>query len=72
MNIEDINKLYVNNTMGNPVPMGTLVKYELTTMPSIINHYNIFRSIEINGSSAPGYSSGDALKAAGSSRTDVA
>ncbi len=46
-----------------PVPIGTLVKYELTTMPSIINHYNIFRSIEINGSSAPGYSSGDALKA---------
>jgi HAE1 family hydrophobic/amphiphilic exporter-1 len=33
------------------------------TMPSIINHYNIFRSIEINGSSAPGFSSGDALKA---------
>ncbi|HBI87462.1 MAG TPA: hydrophobe/amphiphile efflux-1 family RND transporter, partial [Sphingobacterium sp.] len=63
MNIEDINKLYVNNVSGNPVPMGTLVKYELMTMPSIINHYNIFRSIEINGSSAPGYSSGDALKA---------
>lgn len=63
MNIEDINKLYVNNISGSPVPVGTLVKYELTTMPSIINHYNIFRSIEINGSSAPGYSSGDALKA---------
>jgi HAE1 family hydrophobic/amphiphilic exporter-1 len=63
MNIEDINKLYVNNVSGNPVPMGTLVKYELMTMPSIINHYNIFRSIEINGSSAPGFSSGDALKA---------
>lgn len=63
MNIDDINKLYVNNVQGNPVPMGSLVSYELVTMPSIINHYNIFRSIEISGSAAPGYSSGDALKA---------
>ncbi|MFZ4862956.1 efflux RND transporter permease subunit [Sphingobacterium sp. Mn56C] len=63
MDITDINKLYVNNVQGQPVPMGGLVSYELITMPSIINHYNIFRSIEISGSSAPGYSSGDALNA---------
>ncbi len=63
MNIEDINKLYVKNVQGNSVPMGSLVSYELITMPSIINHYNIFRSIEVTGSAAPGYSSGDALKA---------
>ena len=63
MNIEDINKLYVKNTQGNPVPMGALVSYELTTMPSILNHYNIFRSIDLSGSAAPGYSSGDVIKA---------
>lgn len=63
MNIEDINKLYVNNIQGNPVPLGTLVSYELVTMPSIINHYNIFRGIELSGSAAPGYSSGDVLNA---------
>ncbi len=63
MNIEDINKLYVNNVQGNPVPLGTLVSYELVTMPSIINHYNIFRGIELSGSAAPGYSSGDVLNA---------
>lgn len=63
MHIEDINKLYVNNIMGKPVPLGALVKYDLTTMPSIINHYNIFRAIEVNGDAAPGYSSGDALRA---------
>ena len=63
MDISDINKLYVNNVQGNPVPMGSLVSYELVTMPSILNHYNIFRSIEISGSAAPGYSSGDALNA---------
>lgn len=63
MSIEDINKLYVNNVQGNPVPLSTLVDYHLVTMPSIISHYNIFRSIEVSGSAAPGYSSGDAIRA---------
>jgi len=63
MDISDINKLYVNNVQGNPVPMSALVDYELVTMPSIINHYNIFRSIDLSGSAAPGYSSGDVLNA---------
>ncbi len=63
MNIEDINKLYVKNLQGASVPLSGLVTWELIQNPSIINHYNIFRSIEVSGSAAPGYSSGDALKA---------
>lgn len=63
MNIEDIKKLYVTNAQGNPVPLEPLVDYHLIKVPSIINHFNIFRSIEINGDAAPGYSSGDALNA---------
>lgn len=63
MGIDDINKLYVKNVQGNSVPLGTLVSYELVTMPSIINHYNIFRAIDISGGAAPGYSSGDVIKA---------
>jgi len=63
MNIEDINKLYVKNLQGASVPMSSLVSWELVQNPSIINHYNIFRSIEVSGSAAPGYSSGDALNA---------
>src|SRR5690606_34159421 len=63
MNIEDINKLYVKNLQGASIPMGSLVSWELVQNPSIINHYNIFRSIEVSGSAAPVYSSGDALRA---------
>lgn len=63
MDIADISKLYVKNQQGNPVPLSTLVSYEITESPSIINHFNIFRSIEVMGSAAPGYSSGDALRA---------
>ncbi|SEN97671.1 hydrophobic/amphiphilic exporter-1, HAE1 family [bacterium A37T11] len=63
MDIRDLNKLYVNNKQGVPVPLTTLVTYKTIENPSIINHFNIFRSIEINGAAAPGYSSGDAMKA---------
>lgn len=61
--IEDLNKLYVKNIKGDPVPLSTLVSYQMVENPAIINHYNLFRAIEINGSAAPGYSSGDAMKA---------
>src|SRR5690606_11048921 len=63
MHIEDINKLYVKNVQGQPVPISNLVRYELTTNPSIVNHFNIFRSIQISGEAGPGYSSGDAIRA---------
>ena len=61
MQIEDIHKLYVTNAAGNAVPLAPLVSYELVKAPSFINHYNIFRAIEISGDAAAGYSSGDAL-----------
>lgn len=61
--IEDINKLYVKNTQGQNVPLSALVSYKMVDNPSIINHYNIFRSVEINGMAKPGKSSGDALNA---------
>lgn len=61
--IEDIGNLYVKNVSGGNVPLSALVTYEMVQKPSIINHYNLFRSIEVNGSAAPGYSSGDALAA---------
>ncbi|MCX2475346.1 multidrug efflux RND transporter permease subunit [Pedobacter sp. MC2016-05] len=61
--IQDVDRLYVKNDKGTPVPLGSMVSYELVENPSIINHYNLFRSVEVNGSAKPGSSSGDALKA---------
>lgn len=63
MDIADINKLYVKNMQGAPVPLSALVTHSIIENPSIISHFNIFRSIDIGGSAAPGYSSGDALRA---------
>src|SRR5690606_28832896 len=63
MDIADSNQLYVKNQQGNPLPLSILVSHEIIESPSIINHFNIFRSIDVTGSAAPGYSSGDALRA---------
>lgn len=63
MGIEDLNKLYVKNNQGQSVPMTSLVSYEMVQNPSFINHFNIFRAIEISGSAAERYSTGDALNA---------
>ncbi len=63
MQIEDIDKLFVKNPQGLSVPISTLVDYSIVEKPSLINHFNMFRSIEVSGDAAPGYSSGDALAA---------
>lgn len=62
-NIENLKQLYVKNNKGMSVPLGTILSYETVENPSIINHFNLFRSIEIGGSAKPGSSSGDALNA---------
>lgn len=62
-NPSDIGNLYVRSETGEMIPLDTLVSVSPTTGPQTINHYNLFRSIEINGSPAPGYSSGQAIAA---------
>ncbi|ESA33574.1 hydrophobe amphiphile efflux-1 family transporter [Leptolyngbya sp. Heron Island J] len=57
----DINQLYVRSEQGLMVPMGNLVTLTQTSGAQTINHYNLFRSIEINGQASPGVSSGDAI-----------
>src|SRR5690606_1107420 len=62
-NIENLNNLYVSNMAGTQVPLSTMVSYNKEESPSTINHFNLFRSIEVGGSAMQGYSSGDALTA---------
>ena len=62
-NPEDISKLYVRSQNNQMIPISNLVTVTSTTGAQTINHYNLYRSIEINGQTAPGYSSGQALDA---------
>ncbi|MEZ6045868.1 MAG: efflux RND transporter permease subunit [Planctomycetaceae bacterium] len=57
----DIGRLKVRNASGEMVPVATLVTIEEITGPSKITHFNLFRSAELNGNPAPGFSSGDSI-----------
>ncbi|MFN8059327.1 MAG: multidrug efflux RND transporter permease subunit [Vicinamibacterales bacterium] len=56
-----LGRYYVRSDAREMIPLGSLVRIEETTAPQVINHYNLFRSVEIVGQSAPGYSSGQAM-----------
>ena len=60
---EDLREFYVRNTRGEMVPLSTLVTTRSTTGPEYTMRFNLFRAAEIQGTAAPGYSSGQALAA---------
>jgi HAE1 family hydrophobic/amphiphilic exporter-1 len=61
-NAQGLRQLYARTTHGEMVPLEQVVELEETTSPQVISHFNLFRSATINGSAAPGVSSGDALR----------
>ena len=60
---EDLNKLYVRNTMGRMVPLSSLASGHWETGSPLLERYNGFPSVNIWGEPAPGQSSGDAMQA---------
>ena len=58
---QDMKQFYVRSDSGAMVPLDNLISVTQTTTPQVISHYNLFRSAEIDGSAAPGYSSGQAI-----------
>jgi len=56
-----LGQYYARAQSGQMVPLDTVVHLSETTAPSVISHFNMFRSTEITGSAAPGVSSGQAL-----------
>jgi HAE1 family hydrophobic/amphiphilic exporter-1 len=60
---DSMGKLYVRAASGVLLPLQGLLRSEPTTAPSVISHFNLFRSVEINGTPAPGVSSGQAIAA---------
>ena len=60
---QDMKQFYVRSDSGAMIPLDNLISVTQTTTPQVISHYNLFRSAEIDGSAAPGYSSGQAIAA---------
>jgi hydrophobic/amphiphilic exporter-1 (mainly G- bacteria), HAE1 family len=59
---KNISQYYLKSDKGGLIPLDNFVKIEQTANPQVITHFNLFRSAEINGSPAPGRSSGQAIK----------
>jgi multidrug efflux pump len=62
-NPDDILRLKTRNADGQMVPFGSIMQVSETTGPDSAMRYNGFRSADLNGAPAPGYSSGQAQAA---------
>ena len=59
---KDLGQYYARTVNGDMVPLASVVRVRETTAPQVISHFNLFRSATINGSAAPGFSSGQAIE----------
>jgi HAE1 family hydrophobic/amphiphilic exporter-1 len=62
-NMENLGQFYVRNSGGDRVPLSALTRFESRSGPEFTMRYNEYRSAQINGSAAPGYSSDQATAA---------
>ena len=60
---EDVGKLRTRSATGASVPLGTILSVESRTGPSRVERYNLYPAAAVDGDTAPGYSSGQALAA---------
>jgi hydrophobic/amphiphilic exporter-1 (mainly G- bacteria), HAE1 family len=63
MTTEQVKSFYVRNAAGEMVPLSALQSTERVFGPQFTNRFNVYRAVQITGSSAPGYSSGQAIAA---------
>jgi hydrophobe/amphiphile efflux-1 (HAE1) family protein len=59
----DIGQFYVRNNTGQMVPLSTLVTISKMSGPNVVTRFNLYNAAEMMGAPAPGYSSGQAIKA---------
>ena len=60
---DDVNRFYVRSDSGTMVPLSTLVSSRPLNGPQYFERYNVYSAATINGTNAPGYSSGQAIAA---------
>jgi hydrophobic/amphiphilic exporter-1 (mainly G- bacteria), HAE1 family len=62
-NTEHLGQFYVRNNQGEALPLSSLAKFENRSGPEFTMRYNEYRSAQINGSAAPGFSADQATSA---------
>lgn len=61
--IESLSSIYVKSSNGEMAPLSQFVTFNKSFGPQSVSRYNLFTSVDVTGSNAQGYSSGDAIKA---------
>ena len=57
----DLQRIYVRSSSGGTMPLSALIRTSLTKTAPTITHYNLHRSVELDGQPGPGYGSGQAI-----------
>jgi HAE1 family hydrophobic/amphiphilic exporter-1 len=60
---ENVGQFYIRNSRGDMLPLSALTTIRRIVGPEFTQRYNLYRCAQIFGSAAPGYSSGQAMKA---------
>lgn len=60
---EDMKNVFVKSSSGKLIPLSSLVSYERSVGADVLERFNVFTAAKIEGEPAPGYTSGDALRA---------
>jgi len=63
VDVNSLNQLMVRTASGQMAPISQFVSLERVFGPQSVNRFNLFTSVKITGSNAPGYSTGDAIAA---------
>ncbi|WP_339767465.1 multidrug efflux RND transporter permease subunit [uncultured Paraglaciecola sp.] len=61
MEPDDIGRIRVRNSSGEMVPLSSVATFEYRSGPSRVPRYNLYPAADLIGSTAPGYSSGEAI-----------
>lgn len=61
--LEGLEHFYLKSSGGDMVPLSTLVRSSLTLGPDVTQRYNLYRAATVRGSVAPGFSTGDGMRA---------
>ena len=61
--LNDLSQFFVKNSKGDMVPLNSIVTMKNITGPDFTNRFNLYRSAQLTGTPAPGYSSGETMTA---------
>ncbi|MGE0051158.1 MAG: efflux RND transporter permease subunit [Arcobacter sp.] len=62
-NVDDFQYVYVRSDKGELLPINSFITYKKVVGADIVERFNLFQAAKVSGQPAPGYSSGDSLKA---------